>query len=79
MPTFKVTDQVTNRRTWTVEAENQEQAISKIAAGDWIEPDEIEQIDNAPYEAEQVDSDEPSSDEEEALWFKNHYRCYRFV
>ena len=56
MPKFKVSDSITIQRTWIVEAESEFGAIDKVdglfAPGQ--EADREEQIDNTPYEAEEV-------------------------
>ena len=56
MPKFKVSDTITIQRTWIVEAKSEYGAIDQI---DGISrqapaPDREEQIDNTPYEAEEV-------------------------
>ena len=58
MPKFKVSDTITIRRTWIVEAESEYGAIDKVdglyAPGQTADLEE--QIDNTPYEAAEVPS-----------------------
>ena len=53
MTKFKVSDTITIKRTWIVEAKSEYGAIDQIdgLSRPAPEPDEEEQIDNTPYEA----------------------------
>ena len=53
---YKVSDTITLERTWFVEAKSASEAIDKIDGLSLPapDPDEEEQIDNTPHEAEEV-------------------------
>ena len=57
MPKFKVSDTITLERTWIVEAKSEHGAIDQIdgLSAPAPAPDEEEQIDNTPYEAERIE------------------------
>ena len=54
---YKVSDTITIERTWIVEARSEYGAIDQIdgLSRPAPDPDEEEQIDNTPYEAERID------------------------
>lgn len=51
--TYEVTDTITYERVWVVRAESEDAAIERVQRGD-IEPDEEEQVDQTPYQAEML-------------------------
>ena len=53
MPKYRVTDTVTYARSFIVLAPNEDKAID-LANGGTIDPEECEQIDNTPWEAEKI-------------------------
>ena len=59
MPKYKVSDTITLERTWIVEAKSEYGAIDQIdgLSRPAPDPDEEEQIDNTPYEAERIDGE----------------------
>ena len=59
MPKYKVSDSITIQRTWIVEAKSEYGAIDQIdgLSRPAPDPDEEEQIDNTPYEAERIDGE----------------------
>ncbi len=54
MKTFRVIDTITFERVWYIDAPDEDEAIRRADSGAF-DPDHEEQIDNTPYEAEELD------------------------